>query len=462
MDKKQRNTLLKISIRLIIIVVAVVICVKRWHVWFGNPEEPAYTIENKISRVLLTMGEDENSRYVTWICDSVSHPSWLDYYLNDDSTLVTLNAKSETFRSRSGKTCFYSALIEDVAKEGVYHYRIRTDNDTTAWMTFQKSAEKDYSFLYFGDVQDEMDGGFDSLLPSVMRRNSDARLLLFGGDLIERPMDQYWNVVFSALDTFATKYPIVTIPGNHEYLKAVPRKLEERFPLTFYYFQKSYKENGENALYTFQEGDVRFYLLDSNKDFWKFFAQRDWLKAELSKSTAKWNVVVLHHPLYSVKGKLNNLMPRLFFNGLVEDYNVDLVLQGHEHVYARFNVEQDEDGNMTSPLRLVSYSSKKDYAMEFVGDVAKWGTANRYYQRFSIHGDSLIMETYGSENQLYDKIIIEKKNGKRHFTDEGKNIPQRIYVSDWFKQSKSAKKVKAFEKNVEQWKKSHPNELLEQ
>ncbi len=99
--------------------------------------------------------------------------------------------------------------------------------------------------------------------------------------------------------------------------------------------------------------------------------------------------------------------------------------------------------------------------MDFVGDVAKWGTADRYYQRFSIQGDSLVMETYGSENRLYDKIIIEKKNGKRQFKDEGQLIPQRIYVSDWFKQNKSSKKVKKFEENVEKWKESHHDELIE-
>lgn len=462
MDRTQRNKLFKIAIPLIVTLVILTVCVKRWHVWFGNPPEPAYVTGNKISRVLLTMGEDENSRYVTWVCDSVSHPSWLDYYVERDSVLHTLEAKANVFQSRSGKSSFYNALICGVESENVYHYRIRTENDTTSWMTFRKSNDKNYSFLYFGDVQDELDGGFDSILPSIVAENKEARFLLFGGDLIERPMDQYWNVVFSALDTFAMQYPIVAVPGNHEYLKSMPRKLEERFPLTFFYFQKSYEENGENALYTFQEGDVRFYLLDSNKDFWKFFAQRKWLKMELSKSTAKWNVVVLHHPLYSVKGKINNLMPRLFFNSLLEEYKVDLVLQGHEHVYARFNVEKNVDGNMTSPLRLVSYSSKKDYSMDFVGDVAKWGTADRYYQKFSIQGDSLVMETYGSENRLYDKIIIEKKNGKRQFKDEGQLIPQRIYVSDWFRQNKSSKKVKKFEENVEIWKESHPNELIEQ
>ncbi len=461
MEKKRRNFLIKLLVAVAVVSVVAAVCASRWHVWFGNPPEPAYVTEQTFSRILLTMGEDADSRYVTWIYDTVAHPSWLDYYVESDSALHTLEAKSEVFVSRSGKSAFYNVLLKDVTSADVYHYRIRTERDTSTWMTFRNDEGKDYSFLYFGDVQDEVEGGFDTLLPRVIGGNADARFLLFGGDLIERPMHQYWNVAFSALDTFAAKYPIVAVPGNHEYLKHVPRLLEERYPLTFYYFRKSYDECAQNALYTFQEGDARFYLLDSNKDFWKFFAQRSWLEEALSKSTAKWNIVVLHHPLYSVKGKLNNLMARLFFNDVVEKYNVDVVLQGHEHVYARFNVETDDDGNMASPLRLVSYASQKDYAMDFVGDVVKWGTADRYYERFTFSGDSLVMRTFGADGNLYDHLIIVKDGNGRRLVDKGRSIPQRIYVSDWFRQSKKPKRVKAFEESVEAWKHDHPSEILE-
>lgn len=44
---------------------------------------------------------------------------------------------------------------------------------------------------------------------------------------------------------------------------------------------------------------------------------------------------MLHHPVYSIKGKMNNLPVRWMFDGLFREYGVDLVLQGHEHNYAR-------------------------------------------------------------------------------------------------------------------------------
>ena len=47
------------------------------------------------------------------------------------------------------------------------------------------------------------------------------------------------------------------------------------------------------------------------------------------------------------KGKTNNLAVRWMFDGLFREYGVDLVLQGHEHNYARMTNKNDE-GEMTT------------------------------------------------------------------------------------------------------------------
>ncbi len=73
---------------------------------------------------------------------------------------------------------------------------------------------------------------------------------------------------------------------------------------------------------------------------------------------------MLHHPVYSIKGKTNNLAVRWMFDGLFREYGVDLVLQGHEHNYARMTNKNDE-GEMTTPLYLVSHASPKSYRLSF-------------------------------------------------------------------------------------------------
>lgn len=456
MDKFRRHYILKFILLPLIILALLIWVYTRWGVWFGNPPESPYVVPNEIRRVLLTMGDDANSRYASWqdSCfteDDEQSAEFLDYYcLSDSSNMKSIKSIPTRYRSRAGEGFYYHALMDSLQKGETYTYRIRSSKDTTLWYQFEMDSATNYSFLYFGDVQDELEGGFDTLLPSIMKHNPKVSFLLFGGDLIERPMDCYWNVVFRSLDTFATRYPILSVPGNHEYLKGLTRTLERRYTLTFPYFNVD--EESDNAIYTFSRGDARFFLLDSNKDIWKYASQRSWLKEQLNKSAEKWKIVVLHHPIHSIKGATNNLGVRAFFDGVIKDAGVDLILQGHEHGYARSAVDTTEKGLVASPLSVVSYCSQKDYALNFYGDVEKWGTDDRYYQQISIENDSLILKTFGAEHNLYDEVVIVKKNGERHLIDRGKTIPQKIQVSEWFKKTKSRKKVEKFERSIEEWK----------
>ena len=61
----------------------------------------------------------------------------------------------------------------------------------------------------------------------------------------------------------------------------------------------------------------------------------EWLKQTLSKNPNRWTIVVQHQPIYDVaKGREYDDM-RKALAPLYEKYHVDLVLQGHDHAYAR-------------------------------------------------------------------------------------------------------------------------------
>ncbi len=53
---------------------------------------------------------------------------------------------------------------------------------------------------------------------------------------------------------------------------------------------------GGERYYSFQKGDVGFFVLDSN---YMDPGQLDWLEQALNKSKAKWKICYFHHPLYS-------------------------------------------------------------------------------------------------------------------------------------------------------------------
>ena len=99
--------------------------------------------------------------------------------------------------------------------------------------------------------------------------------------------------------------------------------------------------------------------------------------------------------------------------------------------------------------------------MDFCGEIEKWGTADRYYQLITIENDSLKLKTFTADHSFYDEVILVKNEEGKHYIDKGKTIPQKICVSDWFKNNKSKKKVEAFEKNIKEWKEEHPEALLQ-
>ena len=84
--------------------------------------------------------------------------------------------------------------------------------------------------------------------------------------------------------------------------------------------------------------DVRVFALDStNLDD----AQEAWLAEQLSKSKARWKIVVLHHPLYT-SGRYG-LQARLFrwqLESLLVDHGADVVFSGHEHIYQRSRLQR--------------------------------------------------------------------------------------------------------------------------
>lgn len=398
----------------------------RWGAWFGNPPEDPYAPLPTPGRVLLTFGNSgELSRNISWQCDSVLLPAHVELTEKQGFDTLRIAAKGEIFASRSGKAAYYVARLDNLIDGTDYRYRVVTDGRASQWYDFSttRQSNKNFSFLFFGDVQDSIGGQTHRLFSEAVGRHAAAEFVVLGGDLIERPTDAYWSEAFRGIDSVAQSLPILAVTGNHEYLKYPIRKLERRFSLVFSYFLDAMV--GENQVYTLTYRDAQFYLLDSNRELPFLITQQQWLKQELARSTARWNIVVLHHPVHSVKSSSNNLMQRLVFGDLIRD-NVDLVLQGHEHAYARMTAH---DGRRpVPPIYTVSHCSPKHYRFEFNPRFDRYGCGSQYYQRIDISGDTLRMNTYDANTHaLYDGIdIVKGEHDIPHLIDRAVRMPEKL------------------------------------
>ena len=200
-------------------------------------------------------------------------------------------------------------------------------------------------------------------------------------------------------------------------------------------------------------------MLDSNREFFYLWTQRKWLEEQLEKSQAKWKILVLHHPLYSIKSNNNNLIQRWMFDDLVNQYGVDLVLQGHEHAYARMTAHY-KNGAPAAPVYTVSHCSPKNYRIHFDERFDKFGISSRYYQTVTIHGDTLAMAAYDANTHaLYDSLMIVVNPVKdykwRPVVDLGKDIPENMD----FTPDPGNKKDRKFAERIEEYKTAHPTRI---
>ena len=276
--------------------------------------------------------------------------------------------------------------------------------------------------------------------------------LVCGGDLTERPADNYLDESFMTLDSMAQAMPILAATGNHDYLKSIPRKLEKRFSLTFSYFLDSME--GENHVYSLRYGNAELFVLDSNREINYLWEQRQWLVEKLQASSAYWKILVLHHPLHSVRGKTYSLIQRWMFDDVVKEYGVDVVLQGHEHAYARMSC-RDENEQKVTPVYLISHCSSKHYRIRFDDEFDRYGISSRYYQIINVASDTLSIAAYDlNDDELYDSISIIKSDIDKRgmIIDHAFNIPENMTFSP----RPGNKKDNDYEERILEYIKNHP------
>lgn len=146
---------------------------------------------------------------------------------------------------------------------------------------------------------------------------------------------------------------IFPAPGNHDYTPTTNRVIED--PILDYFKIFSMPTNGEaggvpsksKAYYSYDYANIHFVSLDSYgiEALDKFLYSPDskqmkWLEDDLKQNKQKWTMVYWHHPPYTMGSRNSdtekdlrsireNVVP------LLERYKVDLVLNGHSHVYER-------------------------------------------------------------------------------------------------------------------------------
>lgn len=393
-------------------------------------------------RIVLTwIGDPATSQAVTWRTDSsVTRGSAQITVATDGPTLTenvtTVVAETSPLSTELGVSHYHSAVFTDLLPETKYAYRVGGSPNWSEWIHFETASDqpKPFSFIYFGDAQNDLKSQWSRVVREAYRDAPQAGFLLHAGDLVNRAnRDAEWGEWFYAGGFIHRMVSCIPTPGNHEYFKLtdendeeIGRELSRNWQPTFTLPDHGPEGLKESAYWIDYQG-VRIISLNSNE---KIELQAEWLEHVLKANKNEWTILTFHHPIYSSKEGRDNPELRDLWQPILDRYRVDLVLQGHDHTYARTQLMAHQ-ANLTTGVSfhdkdagtvyVVSVSGPKMYELGKRDFMRSSAENTQLYQIIHIDGNELTYEARTATGRLYDSFRLRKRPGKVNELIEGPN-----------------------------------------
>lgn len=201
-----------------------------------------------------------------------------------------------------------------------------------------------FTFAAVGDSRSNV-GIWETI--STLMNNRNPAFVVFNGDITDSGNDNTeWNDWFDYGDNLISKKLILHAQGNHDVASA--NYYQNIFNLP------SNNTAGTELYYSVDYGEAIFISLNSEDP--GNAAQATWLHNTLAANVnKKWKIVSFHAPFYTVgphAGEMNAYWNTWFKD--FDDYGVDLILTGHDHLYERF---KPINRNVSTSVPVANYGS---------------------------------------------------------------------------------------------------------
>ena len=417
------------------------------------------------SRIVLTPTEKpESSQAVTWSTAAALTGGEARVRKAGTEKWRTVAARANEELNTGGELVrTHSAVLDRLSPGTEYEYRVGTDGrfSPTYRFTTARPAGEEFTFLYFGDAQNELSAKWAPVVKQAYARYPDAVGSVNAGDLVNSSgNDSEWRDWFGAMDGYSQTTNVIAAPGNHEYSGDTFLK---KWKSTFEYpanGPRAERAGGdtpaerqraayeahmakaltETAYYTDYQG-VRFITLNASthdarslmtpddlpacsedcpdpEKLWLGMQGR-WLDHILEHNPNKWAVAVFHQPVFSGAEGRDEKPVREAWLPVFQRNDIDLVLMGHDHVYARGYVGSDATstpGVTTGPVYTVAVSGPKYYELA-PGDDNVW-TRNGATQVVRAGHTSTFQGIRVTENTIRYEAVVAAKWDDRSTTDK--------------------------------------------
>ena len=244
----------------------------------------------------------------------------------------TKNSSACTLFKGSKEKTLHQIKITDLLPNTSYTYEARYSFQGKTYtypkQTFRSlpAQTNEFSFYLYGDsrANEKVHAKLANAIAKDNEKNQ-ASFVVHTGDIVTHGYiwDLWETKFFQPTENLFRTIPVIPVLGNHE----------QNQKLYYDYFDLPHNE----SWYSFVQDNTEFFALNTNVPFGPSSEQYKWFEKKLKESSTKWKIVIFHHPPFSCSpvrkpgamGVRKHLVP------LMEQYNVDLVLLGHDHLYGR-------------------------------------------------------------------------------------------------------------------------------
>jgi len=330
---------------------------------------------------------------------------------------------TQSVKAVSSDQLLHTAVLDGLKPETGYYYQVLVEeegrehplrSDVSSFQTASLPSSP-FAFTVMGDTQgNPAVNGQLAKLAWALRPN----FLVIPGDLVDDgPIKNQWvNEFFASMNPLFSRVCFYPVLGNHE------RNADHYYrymdlPSPEYY-------------YSFQYGNAKFFMLDSNKKLDPDSEQYRWLEQQLTeldslqkagKSDVIWRFVSYHHPSYSSdeddygnlwKGKSTwgdmRIRP---LTELFDRFEMDVVWNGHIHSYERtWPIFKGTVTAGTGTTYMVTGGGGG--GLEQAGPIRPPFQNNvkrgHHFVFVAVNGKTLELKAYDLEGRLFDTVTLKK------------------------------------------------------
>ncbi|MCP4154357.1 MAG: metallophosphoesterase family protein [bacterium] len=253
----------------------------------------------------------------------------------------------------------HKVVISNLTPGATYYYRVTVNGTHHAgsFLAAPPASVENVKFLAYGDTR-SYPADHDAVNAQMINTyTADPAYQTFtvhvgdwvnDGDTESDWTDEFFGRTRSNTIEMQANLSIQGCMGNHEYSGVLYEK----------YWPYPFEAGGRYWSYDY--GPVHVVVLDQYVSYSAGSTQLTWLENDLAASDREWKVIVLHEPGYSAGGHSNDSDVQQYIQPLCVQYEVDIVFCGHNHYYARCEVDGVQHitvGGGGAPLYAPNYNA---------------------------------------------------------------------------------------------------------